>query len=558
MPPVTSDVWQHFEKGEGTAKCRYCHTEFIYRGESTSNLKRHMERKHISIPFKRSRVEQASDEASSNIPSNTLEEYVGIQRYFPNIRPPSAEMKRDLDETLLIMICKEYYPFSMVEDKHFQTFVKKLHPTYELPSRKTLTNALLPTINEKTMLEVKNKLNQAKAIALTVDGWSNLNQVSFVAVTAHFVNLNFEMCSFLLECSEFTTTHTAHNISIFIKNVMVKFDIEDKVTCIVTDNARNMKNAASDLGIPHFSCFAHSLNLVVQDAIKNSIKPTVEEVKRIIMHFKHSGSSAQKLEEIQKNLKSPCLKLKQDVPTRWNSTFDMLERFFKNKIPIVSCLASIKFKHNLSDVDWTTIEQSISVLQFFDLATKEIMVVQDAIKNSIKPTVEEVKRIIMHFKHSGSSAQKLEEIQKNLKSPCLKLKQDVPTRWNSTFDMLERFLKNKIPIVSCLASIKFKHNLSDIDWTTIEQAISVLQFFDLATKEIMGEKTVTISKVGILISTLNFEMSKAHEGVILNDETAASVPCERVFSKAGGIVTEKRNRLLSKKLNEILFIKYNL
>uniref|UniRef100_A0A182VSM5 HAT C-terminal dimerisation domain-containing protein n=1 Tax=Anopheles minimus TaxID=112268 RepID=A0A182VSM5_9DIPT len=105
---------------------------------------------HVNVFFRRqvalSRVEQAPDEACSNIPSNTLEEYVGIQRYFPNIRPPSAEMKRDLDETLLIMICKEYYPFSMVEGKHFQTFVKKLHPTYELPSRKTLTNALLLTI----------------------------------------------------------------------------------------------------------------------------------------------------------------------------------------------------------------------------------------------------------------------------------------------------------------------------------------------------------------------------------------------------------------------------
>ena len=39
---------------------------------------------------------------------------------------------------------------------------------------------------------------------------------------------------------------------------------------------------------------------------------------------------------------------------------------------------------------------------------------------------------------------------------------------------------------------------------------------------------------------------------------ATSVPCERIFSKAGQVCSEKRNRLSSEKLTKILFINQNL
>lgn len=39
---------------------------------------------------------------------------------------------------------------------------------------------------------------------------------------------------------------------------------------------------------------------------------------------------------------------------------------------------------------------------------------------------------------------------------------------------------------------------------------------------------------------------------------ATSVPCERIFSKTGQIVTERRNRLKSSKTSEIIFLHVNL
>lgn len=39
---------------------------------------------------------------------------------------------------------------------------------------------------------------------------------------------------------------------------------------------------------------------------------------------------------------------------------------------------------------------------------------------------------------------------------------------------------------------------------------------------------------------------------------ATSVPCERLFSKAGQVITDRRNRLESKKISKILFLNHNM
>lgn len=39
---------------------------------------------------------------------------------------------------------------------------------------------------------------------------------------------------------------------------------------------------------------------------------------------------------------------------------------------------------------------------------------------------------------------------------------------------------------------------------------------------------------------------------------ATSVPCERIFSKAGQTITEKRNRLDHKNFEKMIFLNFNL
>lgn len=65
-------------------------------------------------------------------------------------------------------------------------------------------------------------------------------------------------------------------------------------------------------------CFVHSINLLVQDGLKQ-IENVLNKLKTIVAYFKRSSTALAKLKQTQKQMQLPDIKLKQDVPTRWNS-----------------------------------------------------------------------------------------------------------------------------------------------------------------------------------------------------------------------------------------------
>lgn len=73
----------------------------------------------------------------------------------------------------------------------------------------------------------------------------------------------------------------------------------------------------------HFPCFAHTLDLVVQNALDNNqiIASLINKVKSFVTFFKHSEQSESAMDELHKVCE---YKLKQSVPTRWNSVYFML------------------------------------------------------------------------------------------------------------------------------------------------------------------------------------------------------------------------------------------
>lgn len=85
-----------------------------------------------------------------------------------------------------------------------------------------------------------------------------------------------------------------------------------------------------------------------------------------------------------------------------------------------------------------------------------------------------------------------------LKLPELKIKQDVPTRWNSTLKMFERLLLLKEAVMATLTNLRIDLMLSAEDWEVIEGVIPVLQPFSQITTEISAEKNVTLSKIIVL------------------------------------------------------------
>ena len=119
---------------------------------------------------------------------------------------------------------------------------------------------------------IKLKLDSASHISITVDTWTNINHDSFGAMTDHFIDNDSQIVSYLLECSEFSLSHTASNIEIWVKEILQSFYVHKKDFVVVTDNAANMKAAAHRQNFQHLPCSAHSLNLAFQHALQVRIK----------------------------------------------------------------------------------------------------------------------------------------------------------------------------------------------------------------------------------------------------------------------------------------------
>ena len=97
----------------------------------------------------------------------------------------------------------------------------------------------------------RNKLIQllktAKSISLTTDLWSSHAKHRYLGLTATWINQNFEIMDVLLEIIYFLTSHTADAIANTIKNIIKKWEIENHVVSITTDNEANMIAAIQKL-----------------------------------------------------------------------------------------------------------------------------------------------------------------------------------------------------------------------------------------------------------------------------------------------------------------------
>lgn len=76
------------------------------------------------------------------------------------------------------------------------------------------------------------------------------------------------MKSLLLSCEKLSDSHTSENLASVLKKITDKFSVTNKVLIGISDNAPNIVNAIKLLGWKHFPCYAHTLNLVVQDGLE--------------------------------------------------------------------------------------------------------------------------------------------------------------------------------------------------------------------------------------------------------------------------------------------------
>ena len=109
------------------------------------------------------------------------------------------------------------------------------------------------------------------------------------------------------------------------------------------------------------------------------------------------------------------------------------------------------------------------------------------------------RRLVGHFKHSALATDGLIRKQKTLgfkKSLCVV--QEVATRWNSTFYMMQRLVQLKQPIrlylEDTMTEVEMKsYELSEHQWSVVKSILSLLEGVDQVTTTLSGERYSTLS-----------------------------------------------------------------
>lgn len=388
-----------------------CETTLSFKS-TISNLKNHIKKKHPTINLdtntnsvnQRSAVpvltESPTPSTSTSIP--VIENPVPEQTFRnvpPLLSPPPRQsqlgtfirknitpvQKRKIDRCLLRLFTRDFQPFTVVEDEGFKNFVQELNPNYSLPNRRTISSSWIPAAYEECKRNVLNKLKNIKKVCLTTDCWSSSAQDSYLALTAHFIDIEYKFQSVLLDCCRIEGSHTATNLAANIKEITERFSLSDKILVVISDNdSKIVKAVKSELKWPHFGCYAHTLNLIVQHALDNSgVAVVIEKMKTIVKHFKRSNQDLEKLLKYQKDsgVEQP-LKLVLDVATRWNSTFYMVQRAVLLQDAVKATLALInKDIPALTFQEWQIAADLCKVRDTLFLGGLSIIIFKTELKN---------------------------------------------------------------------------------------------------------------------------------------------------------------------------------
>ncbi|CAG4996259.1 unnamed protein product [Parnassius apollo] len=124
---------------------------------------------------------------------------------------------------------------------------------------------------EQCRTEVQEVINkEVETICITTDNWTSARNDSFMAVTGHFINKNFDLQSIVLDCEVISGPSNSENTTSQLKSITDSWGISAKINLAVSDNAAYIKKAVSqELGWKHFGYAAHTINLIVQEATEN-------------------------------------------------------------------------------------------------------------------------------------------------------------------------------------------------------------------------------------------------------------------------------------------------
>lgn len=415
--------------------------------------------------------------------------------------------------------------------------------------------------------------------------------------------------------SQVSGRHTACNIFEIFQEIIASFEINNKISSIITDNAYNMVNAFSNLSLPGFvyqqeesdnsdieddtdsliepnldfedvlallppvrnSCFAHTIQLVVKDGLSNAdmFTKVISKVSTIISYVHKSC--------IATDILSGENRLQSSVPTRWNSQIIMIKSILKVDKEKLNTLNTAK----LASYELNSLRDFVEILSPFEEATKIAQIENEVSSSLVIPCIRGLRAQMTTLcdKYSNGLVRELTE---SLERRLSKYESGDIYKIASTLDprFKLKWCKNRVEkdlikgyMLSKMVEVQLnKQNLPVIlkcqDELPMPKRTKLFSFMESDDEEEActtytdeTELNDYLSKPSVPIDSNPLTFWKNHENKyhklsLLAQKylaiPASSAAVERLFSVAGKIYRPDRCNLSDKNFETLMFIRGNM
>lgn len=502
-------------------------------------------------------------------------------------RPCNKDRTELINQALTKMIITDMLPISFVTSPGFREFMAVAEPNFVIPCPKSIKSRIILAY-DRVATKIAAEMSKVPFVAWTSDCWSSRSQNSYISVTTHFLDSNWVPKNYTLASEELSERHTAANLTDKLENIMEHWQLNGKVTAVVTDNAQAAQNAVRDLDVcfnTGVTCAAHSLQLCINKALKYEDGADLcEKASKIVAHFRHSNVATTALEKKQDQLGLKPLKLIQNCITRWDSTFAMIERLLSNRCAVTNVLtdraitkSAVAERLEISEREWLNLEKLAKLLKPLQVATTVFCSDSHSPISIVRPIIYTLRD--KHLHQSDDDDVMIKQIKKILRDELttrFNLVYDcyigVDTRQVASFldprykDLLTESAEARIDIRKFVREQLIAEPIEEQEDNSQETAMDFL--FQSAPKcnSSLAQLEMYLSEPQISHNMDTFEWWATREKryPALADLArkylcipATSASSERVFSTAGNIVTSKRNCLLPQNVNILVFTYQN-
>ncbi|XP_028810326.1 zinc finger BED domain-containing protein 4 [Denticeps clupeoides] len=375
----TSKLWNHFSISNADPTkvvCLHC-SRTISRGKKTTNLGtsclfRHMQRFHGHV---------LDGGVPGHAPSSDVQAKREDEEPLDECHPVAEKITRLVAE----MLALDLQPAAAVENAGLGRLLAHLQPRYALPPASYFAATAVPDMYRRVKDVVLAHLKEAEGgtVHFTSSVWAGSQTREYLTLTAHWVTYESRVrprgqdfhCSALLSVAQVDCDYNTVDVQ---KQLDFLWDAWVgsaglKVGFVVTDN-QTIGSVLEDGGHATMQCFCHTVDLIVSEAIKSQrmVQNLLSIARKICERVHRSAAAKEKLAELQKTYSLPENPLVQDVPSKWKTSFFMLERLVQQKQAVDELSVECSFRELISCDQWEVIQSVCSALKPFEVACREM------------------------------------------------------------------------------------------------------------------------------------------------------------------------------------------